>query len=250
MNRFHRLLCLAPLSGALLVNLALTGTAFAQTPAPEPSQAAAMPPAVPPGEPEPAASLQRSQSPVLPTATVLRLKLDRPISTASAKPGQQFTAKLTRPVEVNGHTVIPAGTSVSCRIDRARAARRFAGRPSLSIKAIRAHAPSGEELNFTASVVDTSNPRHLDVSQEGIVRGVSPNPMDKIEMGALTATGAVAGTVIAGPEGLLIGTAGGALFAAGHMVVKHRDLTLPAGTELIFELDAPSSTARPRQGGM
>jgi hypothetical protein len=49
---------------------------------------------------------------------------------------------------------------------------------------------------------------------------------------------------------LLIGTASGAVIATGHIIVKHRDLTLPAGTELIFELDAPATTARPRMGGM
>jgi hypothetical protein len=74
--------------------------------------------------------------------------------------------------------------------------------------------------------------------------------MDKIELGTLAGTGAVAGAVIAGPEGFLIGTASGAAIAAGHIVVKHRELTLPAGTELIFELDSPASSARPQMGGM
>jgi len=62
--------------------------------------------------------------------------------------------------------------------------------------------------------------------------------------------GAVAGTVIAGPYGLLFGAASGAAIAAGHIAVKHRDLTLPAGTELILELDAPAAISRPQMGGM
>jgi hypothetical protein len=109
--------------------------------------------------------------------------------------------------------------------------------------------PSGEQLTFSATVVDTGNPRHLDVDQEGRVRGATPNPMDNIELGALAGAGAVAGAVFAGPEGLLIGTASGAVLAVGHIIVKHRDLTLPAGTELIFELDSPATTARPQLGG-
>jgi hypothetical protein len=186
---------------------------------------------------------------VLPTATVLRLKLNRAISTASARPGEQFYATLTRPVEVDGRAVIPAGTSVTCRVDGAHPARRFASKPSLTIKALSVHTPSGEVLDFTASVIDTANPRRLDVDQEGRVHGVTPNPMDKVEMGSLAGVGLVAGAVIAGPEGLLIGTASGAALAAGHIVVKHRNLTLPAGTELIFELDAPATTGRPQMGG-
>jgi hypothetical protein len=246
MNSFLRLLCLTLLSAAVLAN-----GAFAQTSAyaPAPSEAAVMPPAAP--AEQSGLQLRSNLVPaVLPTATVLRLKLDRPISTASARPGQQFTATLARPVDVNGRTVISAGSSVNCRVDGAHGARRFAGKPSLSIKAISVHTPSGEQLNFTASVVDTSNPQHLDVNQEGAVRGVTPNPMNKVEMGSLTGVGAIAGAVIAGPEGLLIGTAGGAVVAAGHMVIKHHDLTLPAGTELIFELDAPSSTTHPQTGGV
>jgi hypothetical protein len=248
MNSFLRLLCLA----------ALTTAAFAQTPDTTPAAAAQAPAPPVPAEataqapPSPALELRSNPEPtVLPTATVFRLKLDRSISTASARPGEPFTATLTQPVAVDGRTVIPAGAIVHCRVDRAHAARRFSGKPSLSIKALSVQMPGGEELNFTASVVDTSNPRHLDVDEEGNVRGASPNPMNKVELGSLTAVGAVAGTVVAGPEGLLIGAASGAAVATGHIIVKRRDLTLPAGTELIFELDAPATAAaRPQMGGM
>ncbi len=186
----------------------------------------------------------------LPTATVLRLKLNRSISTASARPGEQFAATLTRPVEVEGRTIIPAGAIVNCEVRRTHGAHRFAGKPSLSVKALSVRMPSGEELSFTASVVDTSNPHSLDVDQEGNVRGNSANPMDKVEVGSLAGVGAIAGAVIAGPEGFLIGTASGVIVAAGHILIKHHELTLPAGTELIFELDAPATASHPQMGGM
>jgi hypothetical protein len=255
MNSIPRLLCLATLATA----------AFAQTPAPfvtsDPSLAgdsqttkaqpeASAPEVTSPGTQPELQTRSNYEHTMLPTATVLRLKLDRVISTASARPGQQFTATLTRPVEVDGRTIIPDGATVNCSVKRAHGARRFAGKPSLSIKAHSIRMPSGEELSFSASVVDTANPHKLDVDQEGSVRGASPNPMDKLELGSLTGVGAVAGALIAGPEGFLIGTASGAIVATGHILVKHRDLTLPAGTELILELDAPSVTSRPQMGGM
>ncbi|PSH05487.1 MAG: hypothetical protein CXZ00_02015 [Acidobacteria bacterium] len=192
----------------------------------------------------------RPEHTVLPIATVLRLKLDRSVSTASAKPGERFTATLTRPVEVSGRIVVPAGASVNCTIEKAHGARRFKGKPLIYIKAHSMRMANGEEINFAATVVDTSNPRQLNVDQEGRVRGASPNPMNKVETGALAGVGAVAGTVIAGPYGLLFGAASGAAIAAGHIAVKHRDLTLPAGTELILELDAPAAISRPQMGGM
>jgi len=66
--------------------------------------------------------------------------------------------------------------------------------------------------------------------------------MDKIETGSLAGAGLIAGAVIAGgPAAIFIGAASGAAVGAGHVLVKHKDLTLPAGTELILELDAPAT---------
>jgi hypothetical protein len=254
MNIFPRLLCLATLATA----------AFAQTPSPTsvtfgPSPYDMPTPAPTQGQTQAEAiasadkPLQLRSTPehiALPVATVLRLKLNRSISTASARPGEQFGATLTRPVEVEGRTIIPAGAVVNCEVKRTHGAHRFAGKPSLSVKALSVRMPSGEELSFTASVVDTSNPHSLDVDQEGNVRGNSTSPMDKVEVGSLAGVGAIAGAVIAGPEGFLIGTASGVILAAGHILIKHHELTLPAGTELIFELDAPATASHPQMGGM
>jgi hypothetical protein len=213
-----------------------------------PRQAAAVEPDASDSQP----TLQLRANPgetVLPTATVLRLKLLNPISTASARPGERFFATLTQPVEVDGHPIVPAGTSVTCQIDAARSAHRSVRRPSLSIKALSMHTPSGEVLDFTASVIDTTAPHKLDVDQEGRIRGSAFSPMDKVEMGSLAGTGLVVGAVVAGPEGLFIGTASGAALAAGHILVKRHNLTLPAGTELIFELDGPATISHPQMGG-
>jgi hypothetical protein len=257
MKLFPRLLCLATLATA----------AFAQTPSfvtadpglANDSQAATTQAAdsqiidskaQASNAPSNNAGLQR-RSPLadvaFPTATVLRLKLDRSISTASAHPGEQFTATLSQPVEVKGRTLIPAGATVNCAIKRALGARR---RPLLSIKALSIRMPDGVQFNFSASVVDTNNPREFDVDEEGALRGNSHDPMTKVEVGALAGVGAIAGAIIAGPEGLLIGSASGVMLAAGHILMKPHELTVPAGTELIFELDAPASMSRPPMGGM
>ena len=204
-------------------------------------QAAALEPAQP--QLEPRANVTET---VLPVATVLRIKLVLPISTATARPGEKFFATLTSPVVVDGRTIIPSGTSVTCRVDGAHGGRRFAGKPSLTIRAVSVQLPSGEVLRFTASVIDSATPHRLDVDQEGRVRGKTFNPMDKIETGTLAGAGLIAGAVIAGgPAAIFIGAASGAALGAGHVLVKHKDLTLPAGTELIFELDAPATVHNP-----
>ena len=204
-------------------------------------QAAALGPAQP--QLQPRASVTEA---VLPVATVLRIKLVLPISTATARPGEKFFATLSSPVVVDGRTIIPSGTSVTCRVDGAHGGRRFSGKPSLTIRAVSVQLPSGEVLRFTASVIDSATPHRLDVDQEGRVRGKTFNPMDKIETATLAGTGLIAGAVIAGgPAAIFIGAASGAAVGAGHVLVKHKDLTLPAGTELIFELDAPATLHNP-----
>ena len=120
MNSFPRLLCLAALATAAfaqtpsthsspLIRSARQRDALVQphAPAKAPAQGAdAMPTASAAAIDKPAASFDPERI-VLPTATVLRLKLDRAISTASARPGEQFTATLTRPVEVKGARSFP-----------------------------------------------------------------------------------------------------------------------------------------------
>jgi len=186
---------------------------------------------------------------VIPIATVLRLKLVRELSTATVRPGEKFFATLTQPVTVNGQVVIPADSSVACRIEGFRAGRRLGGKPYLHFKAISAHTPTGEVLEFTASVIDSTTPKKLDVDQEGRVRGASFTTLDKVETGSLAGAGLVAGSLIAGPAGLFIGTASGAVAGLGHSMIKHRDLTLPPGTELILELDTPATISSPQLGG-
>lgn len=259
MNRLPQLLCLAMLAGA---------TALAQTSAPatlpaDQTLAAVHAPKPSAAQPDPRSSsdqLEASDIPpyagqpqlqprtnstetMLPAATVLRLKLVRPISTAIDHPGEKFFATLTSPVVLDGRTVVPSGTSVTCRVDSIQAGRRFAGKPSITLRALSVHLPSGEVLGFSASVIDTTTPGKLDVDQEGRIRGATFSPMDKLETGSLAGAGLITGALVAGPEGLLIGAASGAALGAGHVLVKHKDLTLPAGTELILELDTPATVA-------
>ncbi len=214
-------------------------------PAPKSAEVHVLPAALPSEQVHDLQIRTREDSGALPTATVLRVKLTHPITTAKARPGEQMWATLSAPVTVDGNIVVPAGAVVQCEMKNAHGARRFRGKPLMTIRARSLRMPDGTEMSFNATLVDTGNPNHLDVDQEGRVRGTNHNPMNNLELATLAGVGAIAGTVIAGPEGLLFGTASGAMLAAGHIIIKHRELTLPAGTELIFELDAPAMMVGP-----
>jgi len=59
------------------------------------------------------------------------------------------------------------------------------------------------------------------------------------EIGMGTGGGMLVGGLIGGAKGLLIGGAVAATVTVSHWLGKHRSATLPAGTELVMELNRP-----------
>jgi len=176
------------------------------------------------------------ESVLLPVGTAIYMKLQDTVSTSSSRPGDPFTATVTQAVQVNGQTVIPVGATVQGRITRLSQPRRILGRPSIDLRPDSVVLPSGKTLPISAVVVDTGNPRRLHVNEEGRINGPGVSKGDKIEGVALTGSGAVVGTVVAGPTGTVLGAAAGATATLGHWLVKRHSLSIPAGTEIILEI--------------
>ncbi len=62
---------------------------------------------------------------------------------------------------------------------------------------------------------------------------------DLTQIGMGTGGGMIMGGLIGGAKGLVIGGAIGATVTVSHWLGKHRSATLPAGTELVMELNRP-----------
>ena len=200
MNGFPRLLCLASLATA----------AFAQTPT------RSSPPILTCASR--GLTAKRDRTPALrrrATAASLdtpeRMRCPQPPCSASNSiapspppaPGPASSSPPRSPVRLRSRrTVIPAGASVNCVSKRPR-------RSPLRRQTIALHqGPQRSHSQRRGTQFHRLGRRYLKSSpsrcrQEGRVRGASSNPMNKIEMGSLTGAGAVAGAVIAGPEGLL-----------------------------------------------
>lgn len=235
--------------GAILCLLVMAGSAAAQAPKPS---AAILPQAADPSQERTqqeltpsATSTQQGLAPratngtALPAGTAIRIKLAQTLSTRKNIAGDRFEGRITEAVALNGRTVVPAGSGLSGRIERVSEPRRFAGHPSLRLRPERVVLPGGENFALDASVVDSGAPRQTKVSTEGRISGPSTPNNDKIEVVALSGTGAVAGAVVAGPVGSLAGALAGATVSGGHAMMKRRSLELPAGTVLILELNSP-----------
>jgi hypothetical protein len=176
---------------------------------------------------------------LLPTGTAIRIRLKRPLSTRGNRVGDKFYSQITDPIRVNDRILVPAGSTVTGFIDRVAQPHRFAGHPSLRLRPDKMTLPDGESYAIDAAVVDSGNPRRVKVNEEGRISGLMVSTDEKVETVALTSTGAVAGAVVAGPPGLLMGAAAGATASAGHYLIKRHAMELPAGTILILELNAP-----------
>jgi len=175
----------------------------------------------------------------LPTGTAVKMKLDTTLTTFSSKAGDPFSARVTEPVMLDGKTVIPVGATVEGRVLKTSEPRRIAGKPTIAMFPENVVLPNGDRFTLNATLVDTSLRHGTDVNTEGQFKGDGIDGTDLTQIGMGTGGGMLIGGLIAGGKGLLIGGAIGATATVSHWLGKHRSATLPAGTELVMELNRP-----------
>jgi hypothetical protein len=175
----------------------------------------------------------------LPTGTAVKMKLDTTLATFSSKAGDPFSARVTEPVVMDGKTVIPVGTTIEGRVTKSTEPRRIAGKPTIAIFPENLVLPNGERFMLNATLVDTNARHGTDVNTEGQFKGAGHDGKDLTEIGMGTGGGMLIGGLIGGAKGLLIGGAVAATVTVSHWLGKHRSATLPAGTELVMELNRP-----------
>ncbi|HET7183317.1 MAG TPA: hypothetical protein VFI82_01435 [Terriglobales bacterium] len=189
--------------------------------------------------PEPTPSVGLTAS--LPAGTAVKMRLETTISTRTSKAGDRFSGLVTEAVKFQGRTIVPVGAALEGRIARASERRRIWGKPTIDLRPDTIVMPNGNRFSFTAVVVDTNARPEVDVNDEGQLKGRGHDGGDWKETGLAAGGGALGGSLIAGPEGALIGAGVGATASAVHWLIKTRSATLPAGTEIEFELSRPMS---------
>jgi hypothetical protein len=175
----------------------------------------------------------------LPTRTVLNVKLETAITTSASKSGDPFSARLTQPVMLDGKTVLPVGASVQGRVTMVSEPRRISGKPTIGMFPETLVLPSGEHYMLNAALVDTSVRQGTDVNSEGQFKGKGYDNQDLVIMGAGTGASMLAGGLIGGGKGVLIGATIGATATVARWLGKRNSAELPAGTQLVMELSRP-----------
>ncbi len=179
----------------------------------------------------------------LPAGATLQVVMETRLSTKDSKTGDAFRSHLFMPVFVDEQEVLPIGCVVEGSVVRVQGPGRVSGRAELQLRPEKMTLPSGEVLTVTATVTGGQGDENTKVTgEEGTVQASGKDGMDVRGTATTAVTGAVLGTVMAGGQGALIGAgAVGAIALIHHLFKKGNDAELPAGSELVLELNRPLS---------
>ena len=184
----------------------------AAAPQPEPAPAPLPPPPPPPPQPV-----------VVPSGTVLAVRLVQPLSSKTSQSGGSFSATMANPITIDGKTVIPQGAQAYGVVRDAKKAGKFKGGAvlSLGLTSIVVH---GQHYNIVTD----------DASQETKGKGKRTAGLMVGGAGAGAAIGGLAGGGKGAAIGALVGVGAGAVGAGA--TGNKRDIDLPSETVLTFAL--------------
>jgi hypothetical protein len=197
----------------------------AEQPAPKPSAVGQ------PYEANSAANYERvpSNTVSIPAGTILDVRLEQTLDTKRNRPGDRFTATLTRPIILDGQTVIPRGTPCTGHLIESKPSGRFKGHALMSLS-LDSFDLNGRRHEMKTTHVGRESGGHKKRNWAFIGGG----------SGVGTAIGALAG----GPAGALIGAGAGAgAGTAGAAITGKKNVRLPVETPLVFSLRAPVTLA-------
>lgn len=198
-----------------------TANSNAQTSAGPPASGTAVSGNLPPTQAS-SAQAQAPPSVIIPAGTSITIRLQQPLSSASAVPGERFEAVLEEPLVAGDRVVVPAGALVEGHVVSAHHSGRL-------------HHPGVLGLTLDNLIVDQHNVP-LSTS-EVAARGKSHKKRNWGFIGGGAGGGAAIGALAGGGTGALIGTGVGA--AAGTTTAfftGKKDVTFSSERVLRFRL--------------
>ena len=177
---------------------------------------------------------------MLPAGSTLQVRLMTTVSTKGTENGDPWTGRIVEPVFAGGEEVIPTGSFVEGHVTYVKPPGRVKGKGEMRLVAETISTPDGAtRYSIVAALQNAQGAPDAKVAdEEGTVKGPGKSPQATAkEAGIGAAAGAGVGTLAQGGSGALYGAGIGAVAGVIHSLAKrHKDVTLPAGTELTFTI--------------
>jgi hypothetical protein len=187
------------------------------------------------------AGISFAESPVgtevlsVPAGTLLHCRNNQTLTTKLNKQGDSFTINISEPVSVNGRVVIPVGSSIFGRIMLMERPGRIAGVGQMMLTVQQITLPDGRAFPLAATLVTAYGAENVKVvGSEGLVKGPNSHVPDFEEIGAGTVGGTLLGLIFAHP--FVGATVGATATTVDRMRRRGKDLTIPIGTQLNYQL--------------
>lgn len=164
---------------------------------------------------------------LLPEGTVLTVTTDQQLNSASMTQGATFTTTVEDSVNVEGYTVIPAGSRIAGVVTFVRpATRNDSGVLGVEFDELRLTGGPAVAIEGKLTSTDPAERRQIDARGDSQV----------VLVGGRQGVGGVIGAIGAGREADPVS---GILGAIGAMLSEGSDVQLPAGTPVAVQLERP-----------
>lgn len=167
----------------------------------------------------------------VPVDTVIRVRINEPLNSGTARVGDRFSANSVEPVYAgSGIEVIPVGSKVWGSVTAVnRAQKRKPGNITVAFYSVA--LPNGKSYPINGSLT-TLEADNVNADNEGTVKGGSNRKRDVVFIGGGAAGGAIIGGIAGGGKGAAIGgILGGALGAGARVFEKEKEAEVKSGTE-------------------
>ena len=175
----------------------------------------------------------------LPEGSQIAVTLKSRLSTSDTRVGAPFQAETTRDVVRNGIVLIPARSVVSGRVTALHGGARIHGAAYIRLQPQFVTLPDGTSFHLVAQIVDTDLGDAVHITSEGTIKHSDNVKGTLSAAGLATGSTAVAGALIAGPAGALVGAGVGVGVSTVVLLRQDQQQVLAPGTGLVLALTSP-----------
>jgi hypothetical protein len=171
----------------------------------------------------------------VPAGTLLHCRTTQTLTTKLNSQGDAFTMSVAEPVTLNGRVAIPVGATLAGHITLLERPGRIKGVGEMRLTVEQITFPDGRNLPIGATLMTAYGvDKAKVVGSEGLVKGPSSHVPAFEEIGAGTAGGTLLGLIFGHP--LIGATVGVTATTVDRLRRRGKDLTIPAGSQLNYQL--------------